>query len=235
MEFFHQIWATFGTQLDFILRIVVACLCGAAIGYERSVRQKDAGIRTHIIVALGSALIMIVSKYGYAGVLGIQGVSWDASRIASNIITGISFLGAGVIFVKNVSIKGLTTAAGIWATAGVGIAIGAGMYLIGIFSTVLMIVIQYVLHKYLRHLDNTVANEITLTIADSPESINKIKELLVKENIQVQGYKFKRNSDGTVTFKILVRTVGEISFDSTISYINDNTDLISIDIDDVTL
>lgn len=235
MNFLYEMLRDLAPQLDLILRIVVACICGAAIGYERSVRQKDAGIRTHIIVALGSALVMIVSKYGFAGILDIQGVSWDASRIASNIITGISFLGAGVIFVKNASIKGLTTAAGIWATAGIGIALGAGMYLIGIFSTVLMIIIQLVLHKYLRHLDNTVSNEITLTIADKPESIEKLKEHFIQNNIQVQGYKFNRNGDDTVTFKILVKTVGEISFDSSLKYIADNADLKSIDIDDITL
>ena len=125
MDFLNTFSNHIVEQLPMIIRIIVACVCGAAIGYERSIRQKDAGIRTHIIVALGAALMMIVSKYGFFDVIVNDSVQVDASRIASTITTGISFLGAGVIFVRNASIKGLTTAAGIWATAGVGIAIGA--------------------------------------------------------------------------------------------------------------
>lgn len=234
MEFFNELLKNLLVEMDFVLRIVVACLCGAVIGYERSVRQKDAGIRTHVIVALGSALVMIVSKYGYEGVLGIEGVSWDASRIASNIITGIGFLGAGVIFVKNASIKGLTTAAGIWATSGVGLAIGSGMYVIGIFSSALLVFIQFLLHKYFRNFDSSMSHEITLTIADSPDIIDKLRCNLKENHIDVQGYKFKRNNDGTVTFKILVKTTTEIDFNSSLNFI-DNVDIQSMEIDDITL
>ena len=132
-------WIYFHLFADsYVIRMFVACFCGAIIGLERSRRQKDAGIRTHMIVALGSALIMIVSKYGFMDIMHIEGIRADASRIASNVVTGVGFLGAGVIFVRDVSIKGLTTAAGIWATAGVGLAIGAGMYPLGIAATLLM-------------------------------------------------------------------------------------------------
>ena len=136
------------TEVIFVLRVFIASVCGGIIGYERSQRQKDAGIRTHIIVALGSALCMVISKYGFDDVLsGGLGYSTDASRIAANIITGISFLCAGVIFIKEQSVKGLTTAAGIWATAAVGMAIGAGMYFTGICTTVILIILQVVLHR----------------------------------------------------------------------------------------
>ena len=133
---------------SYIVQMLVACLCGALIGLERSRRQKDAGIRTHMIVALGSALIMVVSKYGFFDLLQYEGLRADASRIASNVVTGVGFLGAGVIFVRDVSIKGLTTAAGIWATAGVGLAIGAGMYPLGIAASLLMVVSQLILHRF---------------------------------------------------------------------------------------
>ena len=131
-----------------VIRMLIACLCGACIGLERSKRQKDAGVRTHIIVSLGSALMMLVSKYGFFDILQYNGLSADASRVAANVITGVGFLGAGMIFIRNASIKGLTTAAGIWTTSGVGMAIGAGMYTVGIFATVLMIVLQIILHTW---------------------------------------------------------------------------------------
>ena len=107
---------------ELALRILFAGLLGAAIGFERKNRNKLAGVRTHAIVALGAALMMVVSKYGFPDV-----DKFDASRVASQIVSGVGFLGAGIIFVKNnTSVSGLTTAAGIWATAGVGMSMGAG-------------------------------------------------------------------------------------------------------------
>ena len=165
-------WIYFHLFADsYVIRMFVACFCGAIIGLERSRRQKDAGIRTHMIVALGSALIMIVSKYGFMDIMHIEGIRADASRIASNVVTGVGFLGAGVIFVRDVSIKGLTTAAGIWATAGVGLAIGAGMYPLGIAATLLMVVSQLILHRYFSRLENT-ANEFTVVVTDTKDSVN---------------------------------------------------------------
>ena len=235
MEVFQTILNHIVDQLPMLLRIVVACICGAAIGYERSVRQKDAGIRTHIIVALGAALMMIVSKYGFFDVVIHDSVQVDASRIASTITTGISFLGAGVIFVRNASIKGLTTAAGIWATAGVGIAIGSGMYLIGIVSTILMIIIQIILHKYLRHIDNNVASEIKVTLAGGNASIDSFIAVLEQNNLKVQSYSFNRLDD-KVTFTLLVRAEAEdMNFEKTIGYIRKNENVLSLSIDDVTL
>ncbi|MGB4985055.1 MAG: MgtC/SapB family protein [Erysipelotrichaceae bacterium] len=127
---------------EWFLRIFIACLCGGIIGYERKSRNKEAGIRTHAIIALASALIMIVSKYGFSDVR-----SYDAARIAAQIISGIGFIGAGVIFVKQGTISGLTTAAGMWATAGVGMAIGSGLYDMGIFTTLLILGLQMMFHR----------------------------------------------------------------------------------------
>ena len=118
-------------DLDFLVRILAACFCGACIGFERTKRFKEAGIRTHIIVCCAAALIMIVSKYGFADLTypdgsvfnGTRGA--DPARIAAQVVSGISFLGAGVIFKNGSTVKGLTTAAGIWATAGIGLALGA--------------------------------------------------------------------------------------------------------------
>ena len=136
-------------QLIYIFRLLVACICGIAIGFERKERSKEAGIRTHCVVACAAALMMIISKYGFTdlGLFdGVRAGGADPSRIASQVVSGVGFLGAGMIFVQKNTIKGLTTAAGVWATAGIGMAIGAGMYIVGITSTVIILLAQIILH-----------------------------------------------------------------------------------------
>ena len=127
-------------QIGYVLRIFFAGICGLMIGIERRNRLKEAGIRTHLIVALGSALMMIVSKYGFFDLQGHSFLRADASRIASQIVSGIGFLGAGMIIWHHRTVSGLTTAAGIWATAGIGMAIGAGLYGVGGACALLILV-----------------------------------------------------------------------------------------------
>lgn len=134
-------------QLDLLLRIVIAAFCGATIGYERTQRLKAAGIRTHILVAAASALFLIVSKYGFNDILAENNISFDPSRIGAQVVSGISFIGAGTILIRHQSINGLTTAAGIWITSGIGMALGSGLYFIGIVSTILIVTIQYFLRN----------------------------------------------------------------------------------------
>lgn len=142
---------SFTQYMEFGLRIIVACACGALIGYEREKKYKDAGLRTHVIVCCSAALMMIVSKYGFSDIgenisdyiLGTKGA--DPARIAAQVISGVSFIGAGVIFHNKNNTKGLTTASGLWAIAGVGITVGAGMYGVGVFTTLLIFIIQNVI------------------------------------------------------------------------------------------
>ena len=127
-------------QSELFFRIVLAALCGAFIGYERMHRGKGAGIRTHLVVAAASALMMIISKYGFSDISrivvgNVAEYRLDPSRLAAQIVTGVGFLGAGMIFIHKNNITGLITAAGIWATSGVGMAIGSGMYSVGIATT----------------------------------------------------------------------------------------------------
>lgn len=129
-----------------LLRLTVAGICGALIGYERKNRMKDAGIRTHFMVSVGAALMILVSKYGFQDQIGWDNLSLDPSRIAAQVVSGVSFLGAGMIFLQRQTVKSLTTAAGIWATSGIGMAIGAGLYWIGISVTVLILIAQVLLH-----------------------------------------------------------------------------------------
>ena len=185
---------------DYLIRIVVACLCGGLIGLERTKRLKEAGIRTHIIVALGATLIMVVSKYGFADVIGA-----DASRIASNVITGISFLGAGVIFVRGGSVKGLTTAAGIWATAAIGLALGAGMYTVGVLCTVLMIMLQISLHKFLPG-DMQSSKELLLVISKDYHTVMpQIRKRLEEMKILISGVEMEKLDNGDVRVTLDVR------------------------------
>ena len=154
MAFAAYMWEQFTLvqELEFFARILAACFCGALIGVERSRRLKEAGIRTHVIVCCAAALVMIVSKYGFADLVTPEGTNFpgvrgaDSARIAAQVVSGVSFLGAGVIFKHGNTIKGLTTAAGIWATAVIGLAIGAGMYLLGAFSTGVLILMQFIMH-----------------------------------------------------------------------------------------
>ena len=164
ISFFTE-WSDFMTsltplpiQLDWLLRIIVAAFCGALIGYERAIQRKSAGVRTHIVVATASALFMIVSKYGFADLLSMHDVALDPSRIAAQIVTGISFIGAGTILVRKEQISGLTTAAGVWATAAIGMAVGAGMYVIGILSAFFLFIIQMLFH------DDTLINKVIVHV-----------------------------------------------------------------------
>ena len=130
-------------QWELLVRILIACILGILIGFERRNRNKIAGVRTHAVVAFGAALMMIVSKYGF---LDIN--NFDGARIAAQIVSGIGFLGAGIIVVRNNnSVSGLTTAAGLWATAGIGMSIGAGQYFIAVMSGGLLILMQILLHN----------------------------------------------------------------------------------------
>lgn len=131
--------------------MLLSCICGVVIGYERKNRAKVAGIRTHCIVACASAMMMIVSKYGFGdlihGMDTLADVRLDPSRMAQGIVTGVGFLGSGMIYHQRGSTNGRTTAAGVWATSGIGMALGAGMYTIGISSTLIILFIQYLFHS----------------------------------------------------------------------------------------
>lgn len=122
------------------MRLCVAGLCGTVIGLDREYRVKDAGFRTHFLVSLGSALVMIVSQYGFADILTHPGVGLDPSRIAAQVVSGIGFIGAGTIIIHRQLVRGLTTAASLWATAGIGLACGAAMYGVAAAATVLTLI-----------------------------------------------------------------------------------------------
>lgn len=125
---------------DFVWRLNAAALFGTIIGLDREYREKEAGFRTHFLVSLGSALMMIVSQYGFSEILTHDGVSLDPSRIAAQVVSGIGFIGAGTIIFNHQIVRGLTTAASLWATAGIGLTAGAGMSWLALAATILTLV-----------------------------------------------------------------------------------------------
>ena len=125
-------------ELMMIGRLLIAGLCGGVIGHERENRRKPAGVRTHTVVGVASALMMLISKYGFNDVLN-EYTKLDPSRVAAGVVTAIGFLGSGMIIARNKSVSGITTSAGIWATVGVGLAVGSGMIYLGIATSVIVV------------------------------------------------------------------------------------------------
>lgn len=191
-------------QIAWLLRIIVAAICGAVIGYERAIQRKSAGVRTHVVVALASALFMIVSKYGFVDILGRQGVALDPSRIAAQIVTGISFIGAGTILVRQQQVSGLTTAAGVWATAAIGMAVGAGMYFVGILTTAFLFIVQMLFH------DDTMINKIIphvrfniqIEATNRSKILRTIEKELAENQVESVAVKILDVSDEKIVFNV---------------------------------
>lgn len=170
--------------IDITLRLLIAMLLGGMIGIEREYRSKEAGFRTHFLVALGSALFCIVSQYGFGFDLK------DSSRVAAQVVSGIGFLGAGtIIFQKNV-VRGLTTAAGLWVTAAIGLACGSGMFAAAAIATALIIVGLEVLILFIPHIGRTVV-ELSFSTT-SEESIKQVVNKLKKTGIRITSFKLRK-------------------------------------------
>lgn len=170
--------------IDITLRLLIAMLLGGVIGIEREYRSKEAGFRTHFLVALGSALFCIVSQYGFGFDLK------DSSRVAAQVVSGIGFLGAGtIIFQKNV-VRGLTTAAGLWVTAAIGLACGSGMFAAAAIATALIIVGLEVLILFIPHIGRTVV-ELSFSTT-SEESIKQVVNKLKKASIRITSFKLRK-------------------------------------------
>ena len=181
---------------EFILRLLLAGIMGAIIGLDREYRAKEAGYRTHFLVSLGSALIMIVSQHGFSEILDTPNVNLDPSRIASQVVTGIGFIGAGTIILHKQIVRGLTTAAGIWATSGIGLAIGAGMYTLGISATILTLIGLEVLSFFFKKVG--MKSSVVELTTDNKETLNQLAK------------KFNSKDFLIVSFQMDEKMVGEV-------------------------
>ena len=220
-------------NLEFCLRLLVAVVCGSVIGLERSRRFKEAGLRTHIIVCITAALVMIVSKYGFADLTDPAGASFngtrgaDPARLAAQVISGISFLCAGVIFKNGGTVKGLTTAAGIWMTAGIGLAVGAGMYFIGIFATFAEVFLQFLMHKMPVASDALILNNVRLVVQEGVEFNKILMDQLKLWNASIADSKVTRRSDGKVEYELVIRTREELTFEEFEAFVNGHSEVLS--------
>lgn len=203
-------------DVECIIRILIAAICGALIGTERKARLKDAGVRTHLVVALGSAMFMIVSKYGFDDMIkvavesGNEIIKFDPTRVASTIVTGIGFLGAGTIFVRRNAINGLTTAAGLWSTAAVGMAIGAGQYIIGLACMVILVFCQWFLHNT-KIFNRTSISIMTFKVAVCDKPVERLKSILEEQKIIVKDVSFEKISKNECRIECVVKRPSNLS------------------------
>ncbi len=151
--------------LDFVIRLLVASLVGAVIGFERKYRAKGAGIGTHVLVAIGAALFMIVSQHGFDGA-----PRFDAARVAAGVVSGIGFLGGGIILKQQNRVSGLTTAAGLWVTAAMGLAVGSGMYILGAASVLIVLLWADITHLLTRKVGK---RQVTISLTSNDKTALK--------------------------------------------------------------
>lgn len=213
-------------EWNFIVRLCVAGLCGTIIGLDREYRVKDAGFRTHFLVAMGSALIMIVSQYGFADILTRPGVGLDPSRIAAQVVSGIGFIGAGTIIIHRQLVRGLTTAASLWATAGIGLAAGAHMYIVAGAATLLTLFALEVLTLVFGGL----GRRRTMIVFSAPcrEVIDRMFDRLESRDYSVISYEVEvvRTPDGVVHRATLVlRAKGAAAEEGYIDLLRENPDI----------
>ena len=157
-------------QLWLALDLLLAAVLGFCIGLERKCRYKEAGIRTHTIVSFGSALMMVISKYAFD-------TEADSARVAAQIVAGIGFLGAGIIVYKKNVVHGLTTAAGVWTTAGIGMACGGGLWIVACIATAVLIFIQWLLHRNWRIFKAKKIYSIKISFVQRTNERDKIKQI----------------------------------------------------------
>lgn len=170
-----------------LLRLLLAMLLGGLVGLERERSNHAAGLRTHILVCLGSALIMLLSVYGFKDFANELNVRIDPARLATAVITGVGFLGAGTILFTGKSITGLTTAASIWVVAAIGLAAGAGFFFASIVSTVLVLLNLWVFNKLeLRYLRGDIMHVVTLHTLSEPGFLEQVSSSMEEEKIKIR-------------------------------------------------
>ena len=211
MAFIDKFIAGFsgGQILEMLIRLIAAAVLGGIVGIERSKRFKDAGVRTHSMVGCASALLMVISKYGFLDLINQQGPhTWntDPARIAAGIVTGVSFLGAGIIYRDHQqhSLKGLTTAAGVWCVAGIGMATGAGMYFLAVFATLFIVLLQFIMHRFPIGNDKYSGARLEIVLDDDPSSVDRLSALLKKWDMVMEDSDVER-LDGKLKYTLDVK------------------------------
>ena len=190
-------------ELVEIARLTIAAFLGGIVGLERQQRHKSAGLRTHILVSLGSCLVMLISYKLYAGVQGLTNA--DPARLAAQVVSGIGFLGAGTIMKEGLTIKGLTTAASLWVVAGVGLAVGAGYYVGAVATTVLSVLALTFLPRFER-LYGCGPSQVAIAVrsVDKPGQIGRIGSYLGTKNVAICDIKIDEISKNDIYVSVIV-------------------------------
>ena len=216
-------------DLVYLFRILLAIFAGAVIGYEREQRVKVAGLRTHILISMASALMMIISKYAFFDVLlegAAPGLSLDVSRVAAGIIAGMGIFSGGLVFIgKRGNVSGLTTAAGVWATIGIGMIIGAGMYAVGIGSVILVEIVQFTLHHDLSIYRHAIVASVIFVLDDPEGDYDLIVKKLEPYGVRLSSLKWENNPDKTATLKCNIMFDNKYGRDEIVNILNDFTEV----------
>lgn len=180
-----------------VMELSLAFILSAIIGLEREYRQKSAGFRTYTLVGVAAALFMIVSKYGFTDVLLAGRVVLDPSRVAAQIVSGLGFIGGGVIFMRRDTVRGLTTAASVWLTAALGMAAGAGMIVIAIFTTICYLVVMLLTHKFVsRIMRKRVQDGVIVVRGDDEANLSgRIQGVIQRGGYEVLHVRQDRNNN----------------------------------------
>lgn len=183
-------------NIELLSRLVLAALLGSVIGFERERLNWAAGLRTHMLVCVGSSLIMLVSAFGFADVLGEKNVVLDPSRIAAQVVSGIGFLGAGSILLRGEIVRGLTTAASLWSVAGIGLAVGGGMYTAAIGATIIILIILVgVKPLERRFISVKQQRNITLLVERGSVSLDSVHNALGTGSVRVKQFIVQQSED----------------------------------------
>ena len=188
--------------IEYIFTIILSAILGALIGYERQFEHKSAGLRTNILVCIGSCLIMILSNLLYEQVEGKTNA--DPARLAAQVVSGIGFLGAGAIIKEGVNVIGLTTAACIWVVSGVGLAVGAGYYIIAVFASLLVYIILEILSQMDSWLVPTDNIMIKIRMINDSEKIKEVYNALLKLGLKSKNFSVVFVSEDIVELNILM-------------------------------
>src|SRR5438034_8647016 len=174
------------------LKLLIAVACGGAIGFEREMSRKPAGLRTNVLICVGAALFMIVSRH-----IGGAAPFTDPARLVAQVVTAIGFIGAGVILQARGSISGLTTAATILLVGAVGVTVGEGMFAVAVMATLLVIVVLVLLRKVERmFVSRRRVFHYSLKTTDAPQSLTRLLEILEREGLQLDDFRIREVSDG---------------------------------------
>lgn len=226
MENYHTEWM----QLS---KLILAFVLSSLIGLEREIKLKAAGLRTHALVGLGAALMMLVSKYGFMDIIGLDSVSLDPSRVAAQIVSGIGFIGAGLIFVRKDNVHGLTTAATIWVTAGIGMACGGGLPILAVMATVGHFIVVSGYSRLMRRvMGKSRSFSVRYTIGQDVAS--QVLELCTQADFAIRSFSMKTlDAADSKIGTMQVRVIGSKPITILVQKITSLPDVVSVNVNNV--